>query len=154
MKKRRPSGDCPNCGTWRYSLHRDHIIAKWKGGIDEESNCQYICANCHEDKTRQDLLGHTCNRGIKRPSYKRLGRHTPEHCAAISKALTGRIVSAETRAKISAKRLGVKLGPRSEAYRENCRRVRNAWWAAASAEVRQAGAVKGWETRRSKQAGL
>jgi 5-methylcytosine-specific restriction endonuclease McrA len=45
------------CGTWRRSLHRDHIIPKFKGGGDEPENIQLICANCHEDKTVADLTG-------------------------------------------------------------------------------------------------
>lgn len=54
---RRPSGDCRKCNTWRRTLHRDHVIPRWKGGSDEPSNIQWICANCHEDKTRQDMIG-------------------------------------------------------------------------------------------------
>ena len=52
------SGNCVKCGTWRYSLHRDHVIPKFKGGADDPSNIQLLCANCHEDKTREDLTGH------------------------------------------------------------------------------------------------
>lgn len=53
----RVSGPCPQCGTWRYSLHRDHIIPKFKGGPDTPDNIQRLCANCHEDKTRLDMKG-------------------------------------------------------------------------------------------------
>lgn len=56
--KRRPSGECTKCQSWRYSLHRDHIIPKFKGGSDTPDNWQYICANCHEDKTREERKGH------------------------------------------------------------------------------------------------
>lgn len=49
------SGNYRLCGTQRHSLHRDHIKPKWAGGADDESNIQYICANCHEDKTRQEM---------------------------------------------------------------------------------------------------
>jgi hypothetical protein len=51
------SGNCVICGTWRYSLHRDHIVPKFKGGSNELENIQLLCANCHEDKTREDLTG-------------------------------------------------------------------------------------------------
>lgn len=55
MEKR--SGPCKLCGIWRYSLHRDHILALCNGGTEDEDNIQWICANCHEDKTRFDLTG-------------------------------------------------------------------------------------------------
>lgn len=51
------SGNCIKCGIWRRSLHRDHIIPKFRGGLDEESNIQLLCANCHEDKTLEDIRG-------------------------------------------------------------------------------------------------
>jgi len=57
--KRRPSGNCKFCGVFRHSLHRDHIIPKFKGGSDDPSNWQYICANCHEDKSREERKGHS-----------------------------------------------------------------------------------------------
>lgn len=56
-RARRPSGNCAICGTWRQSLHREHIIPKWKGGSDDKSNIQWLCANCHEDKTREENKG-------------------------------------------------------------------------------------------------
>jgi 5-methylcytosine-specific restriction endonuclease McrA len=64
--RRRPSGNCSKCGAWRQSLHREHIIPKFKGGSEDPSNIQYICANCHEDKTREDLRGMpSANKGKK-----------------------------------------------------------------------------------------
>lgn len=49
--KPRPSGDCPLCGTFRSRLQKDHITPKFKGGLDTPENIQYICANCHQDKS-------------------------------------------------------------------------------------------------------
>ena len=66
--RQRPSGNCPKCGSWRQSLHRDHILPKYKGGSDAEDNVQYICANCHEDKSRLDLQGKPGNRVGKKNS--------------------------------------------------------------------------------------
>ena len=43
-------GKCRSCGTER-RMHRDHIVPKSLGGSDNDSNIQYLCANCHEDKT-------------------------------------------------------------------------------------------------------
>lgn len=48
-------GFCEQCGTHRPSLHRDHIIPVALGGQDIESNIQYLCANCHQDKTAVDI---------------------------------------------------------------------------------------------------
>lgn len=48
------SGYCSKCGVWRKSLHWDHIIPRWAGGLDEPSNIQKLCANCHEDKTNEE----------------------------------------------------------------------------------------------------
>lgn len=56
MRKRTPrSGYCITCGIFREVLHRDHVVPKWCGGLDEESNVQYICANCHQDKTLSEI---------------------------------------------------------------------------------------------------
>jgi 5-methylcytosine-specific restriction endonuclease McrA len=71
IKRKYRSGYCKHCGIWRKSLHRDHIIPKCKGGIEDPSNYQYLCANCHEDKTRQDLTGitHDNRRKLSDPFY-------------------------------------------------------------------------------------
>ena len=75
-------------------MHRDHIIPKCKGGTDEEINIQWLCANCHEDKTREDLTGFNTT-----PIRKSL---SAEHRARLIASRQGRIVTAETRAKQSA----------------------------------------------------
>jgi len=89
-KMQRPSGTCPLCGTWRQTLHRDHKIPKFKGGSDDESNIQYICANCHEDKSRDERIG------VKRPPF------SDEWKANMATAQRGRVFTAEQREKISA----------------------------------------------------
>jgi hypothetical protein len=48
------SGNCKICGIYRESLHRDHIQPRWDGGSDEPDNIQFICANCHQDKTLRE----------------------------------------------------------------------------------------------------
>lgn len=86
MSQRRPSGYCPKCGTWRYSLHRDHVVPKFKGGSDDESNVQYICANCHEDKSREERTGDST---IARKTWgtRRARGHDHPSRAAVEKRL-------------------------------------------------------------------
>jgi len=116
------SGDCVLCGTWRQSLHRDHIVPKFKGGSDEPSNWQFICANCHEDKTRLDL------KGRKRPPRS---KETKEKIrAAVSKP---RNLSPEQRKSISERmsklhtgnqyNVGKKNGPMMLSPEERARRA-------------------------------
>jgi 5-methylcytosine-specific restriction endonuclease McrA len=48
-------GVCPKCGQERY-LVEDHILAKGLGGHPTDpGNLQYICYDCHVDKTAEDL---------------------------------------------------------------------------------------------------
>lgn len=69
-RAKRPSGPCQKCGTVRRSLHREHIVPRWKGGSDEPDNIQWLCANCHEDKTREDMIG--------RPGWNKGRKHSAE----------------------------------------------------------------------------
>lgn len=88
---RSKSGPCAFCGTQRRSLHRDHIVPKWKGGNDDDSNIQFLCANCHEDKTRIDLKGSPGRRkGTKQPPGFVSPMKRPEVAAKVSKALLGK----------------------------------------------------------------
>lgn len=56
------TGNCALCGTRRRTLHRDHIHPRWKAkrdgwtesAIEDPSNIQFICEDCHHDKTRED----------------------------------------------------------------------------------------------------
>ena len=82
------SGTCVFCGCWRKSLHRDHIWPKYKGGSEDDSNIQLLCANCHEDKTRIDLKGRLGNKR-KRPDFVSPMKR-PEVAAKVSKALLGK----------------------------------------------------------------
>jgi len=94
--KRTTSGECALCGTFRRTLHRDHRIPRWKGGPNSDDNIQLICANCHEDKNRDDMLGY---------------RHPPEVLRRIAELATGRTQSPETRAKIALALTGRTISP-------------------------------------------
>jgi len=88
-QKKHNSGNCEHCGVWRRSLHRDHVLPKFKGGSDDPSNIQNLCANCHEDKTVEDLTGVPLSANAR---------------AAQSAAQTGKPCSPERRAAIIAAR--------------------------------------------------
>lgn len=119
-KGQRKSGLCEHCGTYRERLQYDHIIPRWKGGSDAPENRQWLCANCHEDKTRADI------------SERHKGHpHTPEHIAKRAAANTGKTRTPEQRARISAaaSARAARMGP--DHYRA-MRAVRNGQpWSAA-----------------------
>jgi hypothetical protein len=108
MPKLSIPGNCAICSVWRRGLHRDHIVPKWKAkrdnwteaAIENASNIQFICANCHEDKTRKDLLGKT---------------HSVESRAKMSAALKGRPIDAARQDALVASHLGVPLSPERRA---------------------------------------
>lgn len=108
MRKKRVAGNCLKCGVYRWTLHKDHIVPKWKGGTDDDSNIQRICANCHEDKSREDIKGHQFTKGMcyvkKSPPYI----CTSEHKAAIRAAHLGKPFTQERCDNISkARRAGI-----------------------------------------------
>ena len=117
------SGFCQECGAWRDSLHRDHGVPRWKGGGDDEDNIQYLCANCHEEKTRVDLMGRrNSDEAIARSKAFHIGRkRTPEAKERMSEAARGKEISADTRASISASLTGKKRKPFSDEHRANMR---------------------------------
>jgi 5-methylcytosine-specific restriction protein A len=49
---------CKHCeakGRTSIAIQVDHIIPLSKGGADDESNFQSLCATCHDIKTNQDM---------------------------------------------------------------------------------------------------
>lgn len=48
--------NCPYCKQKIESLHKDHIIPKSRGGVDEEFNLIYCCSGCNMKKGDKDLL--------------------------------------------------------------------------------------------------
>lgn len=84
------SGNCALCGTWRKILCRDRIVPGREGGTYAPENIQWICANCHQDKTATEQ------------SATHKGRQkNPEWLAKIAAANRGRVTSPETKLKIS-----------------------------------------------------
>jgi len=76
------SGNCPLCGVFRQRLERDHILPRHKGGSNESNNIQYICANCHQDKTCIELRACTLNKPkATHPPWNK-GKHTSSSTAA------------------------------------------------------------------------
>lgn len=132
------SGHCVRCGTFRISLHRDHIKPRVAGGNDAPENIQWLCANCHEDKTREDVtnpsyeirekmrkakLGKRLSEEHKlnqsKAHLKRLS--DPEKSAKylhnLSKSLLGHHVSEETKQKIAAGHIAYHNKRRMEYFR-------------------------------------
>lgn len=50
---------CVGCGRLTEfhgeGFHLDHEVPLFKGGEDEDSNCQVLCLPCHDRKTDEDL---------------------------------------------------------------------------------------------------
>lgn len=51
----RSGGRCEKCTAFLYSgrTHYDHVIADGLGGEPTLENCQTLCLNCHDEKTRK-----------------------------------------------------------------------------------------------------
>lgn len=107
------SGPCDKCGVWRTSLHRDHVIPKSKGGSDDSENLQYLCANCHQDKTIEDV------RGAQRKPYFCRDNETRKN--RIKAALSGRVLRP----------------PQSDAEKDRRRVVMSARWKNRTPESKQ-----------------
>ena len=118
--RQRPSGNCPKCGVFREILHRDHIVPKWNGGLNEPSNWQLLCANCHEDKTRTEARSEAMR---QRMSRLHIGRpKSTETRARLAELQRGKKLSAETKAKIGAAGRGRKW-QMSAIGKEHCRQA-------------------------------
>lgn len=51
---------CVNCGRlvdYPDGFEVDHIVPLYKGGADDEDNCQVLCIECHKLKTKSELTG-------------------------------------------------------------------------------------------------
>jgi 5-methylcytosine-specific restriction protein A len=48
-------GHCMEKGFVSEAVEVDHIVPLFKGGTDAWANLQSLCAQCHADKTREDL---------------------------------------------------------------------------------------------------
>jgi 5-methylcytosine-specific restriction protein A len=46
--------ECKKNGRYTPGTHADHVIAKAKGGTDDRSNYQLLCASCHAAKSIHD----------------------------------------------------------------------------------------------------
>lgn len=56
---------CVTCGFVpedMCQLNIDHVIPRWRGGPDDESNYQTLCANCHALKSRRDFADYNAFR--------------------------------------------------------------------------------------------
>jgi 5-methylcytosine-specific restriction endonuclease McrA len=54
----RDKGLCQSCfraGLVRQGVEVDHIIARVRGGNDEDENLELLCKRCHDIKTDKDM---------------------------------------------------------------------------------------------------
>ena len=49
-----PYGRCESCGEWVPSLEKDHRNALGEGGRNTPSNLQWLCIDCHSNKSREE----------------------------------------------------------------------------------------------------
>lgn len=132
---------CPKCGAMRPRLQRDHIVPRWKGGADDPGNIQYLCANCHEDKTIEDL---------------RDWKLSPEHKAKISRSLIGNKrrlgsrLSERQKAQISARHRGQ---PKTETHKAKIAAALAGHSVSTAARLKMSVAARG-RTPRNKGRGL
>jgi len=99
------AGHCVKCGIYRDSLHCDHIIPKVLGGSGESANIQHLCANCHQDKTREDQSAVT-KALWQNPAFQakqRAALTTPDYRAKVSAIRKAQWQDPKFRAKMSAK---------------------------------------------------
>ena len=116
----RHEGNCAKCEIYRWSLDRDHIYPKWKAmrdgwsedQIEDLSNIQYLCQNCHYDKSIEDRKGY-------KQSSEQIAKRVAAHLGATrSEESKQRMSTAqnrpETKAKLRAAHVGI---PKSEEAR-------------------------------------
>lgn len=118
-RKKRFSGSCVRCSTWRRTLHRDHVVPKFKGGSDDSTNIQLLCANCHEDKTALDLREWRATPEQRQRNSSNLRKGDAERRRLTGKART---LSPQTPEHIAKMRMAVTAVKRSEQGRQAARR--------------------------------
>jgi hypothetical protein len=120
-------GNCAKCGMYRWSLDQDHIIPKSKGGTDDPSNIQYLCQNCHADKTHQDRKGIKASPETreKRSLLMKQKFEDPEYKEKIASVHRGRKRSDITRARLSAAQTGRQLSEQTRRRISNAKKRQN-----------------------------
>lgn len=104
------SKECQKCGVSRPRLQKDRKIPRWKfkqglaeGNPNDPSNIWYLCANCHEDKTIEDLKDYRHSPETKRNislGIRNSSIHN-KHVAEANKRRAGRTHSVETKRRMS-----------------------------------------------------
>lgn len=123
------TGTCRFCGSTRRRLHKDHIAPRALGGVDDPTNWQYLCANCHEDKTYAE----------RQTEWKAFARNS----------MLGRRWTAEQRKRQGDRQRGKVRGPyknkKPPLTAEQREKIRAAWTPEmrAAARARNTGRVAG-----------
>jgi hypothetical protein len=118
------SGNCQKCGIWRRRLQRDHIVPRCVKLMRREnpnapSNLQFLCANCHEDKTIEDekspeyvkvrelrFAANKVTRGLRISKALQGSRKSEVHRLAIAKSMKGKQHSVDTKIRMSLAQKG------------------------------------------------
>jgi hypothetical protein len=110
-RARKAGGNCWECGGFRLFLQRDHSTPRYLGGTDDASNIQWLCANCHEDKSRAESSD-ASRRQHKRAPFSAEAR---ARMSLAKKGKPGHPLSWEQRAAISARHKGKTVSPETRA---------------------------------------
>ncbi len=139
-RRKSVSGSCKACGVWRETLHRDHIIPKWAGGLNTEDNYQFLCANWHEDKTLKERRSPEGRAHLGECMRKRMlsARARKRISKAVKAANRRRVWTDEMKARVGADRIGVKRPPFTAEHRANMsKKSKGRPWSAAERESRR-----------------
>jgi hypothetical protein len=140
------SGHCVKCGVFRECLHRDHIVPKWQDGTEDDSNIQYLCANCHENKSIAEVR--TPEFAIWQALTNRLRWKDPVFRKKTLEAMRGVPKTEETKERMRKSAKEYRATPEGKADLKKA--VHQRWLNGQSGEVRRRKGKKWTEETRAK----
>jgi hypothetical protein len=102
LKRRQKSKECSRCGSTK-NIEKHHIKFKSKGGTNDPSNIDYLCAECHDFLHAEENLISAIESVWRSIEYwGRLKERTPRKLRRLNH-LTSRIPLLEKRLKVLKK---------------------------------------------------